>query len=74
MTTLTLDGRLVADLRLYIRRYGIGTVVFDPVGRRPALALALFERALGAPASIGGVDVWFQTARLAREPVRSRPR
>ncbi|MGO9206090.1 MAG: hypothetical protein ACLQBX_07865 [Candidatus Limnocylindrales bacterium] len=74
MTTLTLDGRLVADLRLYIRRYGIGTVVFDPVGRRPALALALFERALGTPTSIGGVDVWFQTARLAREPVRSRPR
>ena len=73
-TTPALNGRLVADLRLYVRRYGIGTVVFDPVGSRPALALALFDRALGAPTEIGGVDVWFHAGRLAREPVRSVPR
>jgi hypothetical protein len=64
------NGRLVAELRLYIRRHGIDTVVFDPVGKTPSVVLSLFERALGEPVATGGVDLWLDAAKLAREPVR----
>ncbi len=66
-----LNGRLVAELRLYIRRYGVDTVVFDRLGMAPAAVLLLFERALGKPRAEGGVDLWFNAARLARAPIRS---
>ena len=59
-----LNGRLVAELRLYIRRYGVDTVVFDRLGMAPAAVLLLFERALGKPRAEGGVDLWFNAARL----------
>lgn len=64
------NGHLVAELRLYIRRYGIETVVFDPVGKTSSVVLALFERALGEPVAAGGVDLWLDAVKLAREPVR----
>jgi hypothetical protein len=63
-----LDRHLVAELRVYIRRYGIGTVILDPIGSGPSAVRALFERALGAPRRIGGVDCWFDAGRRAREP------
>jgi hypothetical protein len=66
-----LDRHLVAELRVYILRYGIGTVILDPIGSGPAAVRALFERALGAPERLGGVDCWFDAGRRAREPVRS---
>jgi hypothetical protein len=64
-----LDRHLVAELRVYIRRYGIGTVILDPIGSEPSAVRALFERALGAPRRLGGVDCWFDAGRRAREPV-----
>jgi len=64
-----LDRRLVAELRLYIRRYGIDTVVLDPIGGRSSVVRALFERALGPPKVEGGVYCWFDTAaRVAVRP------
>ena len=58
-----LDRHLVAELRVYIRRYGIGTVILDPIGSGPSAVRALFEWALGAPRRLGGVDCWFDAGR-----------
>ncbi len=57
-----------ADVRAYLARYGIGTVLAQPVGVHPGAAYSLLTAALGTrPQRIGGVDGWFDVpADLAR--------
>jgi len=62
------DSRLVADVRLYVRRYGIGTVIFDPAWGQSAIVSFVLQRALGEPISEGGVDLWFHAQAKAAAP------
>ena len=53
-----LDARLVAEMRSYVHAHQIGTVVLDTSWPRASTVYPLLERALGQPASEGGVDIW----------------
>jgi len=53
------DARLVAEVRTYVRRHQVGTVILDPSWPRASAVLSLLERALGKPVFEGGVDLWF---------------
>jgi len=52
------------ELREFLARYRVATVLAEPIGARPAAAIALFERALGAPVRSGGMDAWFDVPSL----------
>ena len=64
------DPLLVSEVRSYIRRYGIGTVIYDGISAQSVIVLSVFERALGKPISEGGVDLWLhaQTRVADRGP------
>ncbi|HUZ09594.1 MAG TPA: hypothetical protein VMU76_05435 [Acidimicrobiales bacterium] len=47
------------EVRRFLERYKVETVLADPVGARPASALSLLEEAIGAPTRAGGLEVWF---------------
>jgi len=51
-----------AQVRAFVRRYHVTTVLLDPIGAHPSLALSLLTAALGPPAHVGGMDLW----RLSR--------
>jgi len=51
---------LAADLRLFLRRYQVDTVVVLPLGHDPALVRAVLTAAIGPPTKeAGGALVWF---------------
>jgi len=51
---------LVADVRLFLRRYHIDTVIVLPLGQDPALVGAVLMHAIGPPTKeAGGSLVWF---------------
>jgi hypothetical protein len=64
------NSHLVAQLRTYVRRYRIGTVVLDSSWPQAAIVLAVLRRALGDPVSQGGVDLWLNAETRARGPSR----
>jgi len=48
------------SIRQFVTRYDVGTVVVDPIGHNPGLAISYLTAALGRPPlSEGGVDVWY---------------
>jgi len=59
------SSRLVAEVRLYVRKYGIGTVIFEHVSPQSAIVFSVLERALGKPMFEGGVALWFDAQRRA---------
>ncbi len=51
-----------AQVRAFVRLYHVTTVLLDPIGAHPSLALSLLTAALGPPVHVGGMDLW----RLSR--------
>lgn len=52
------DAATFANLRLYVRRWHVGAIVFQIGGGDPQLALRYLQRAFGPPRSADGFDVW----------------
>jgi hypothetical protein len=50
---------LSADLRQFVRKYDVGTVVVLPVGQHPATVAAVLASAIGKPSHVKGALVWF---------------
>lgn len=66
------DATTTRQLRDFLIRYNVETVVIDPLGEHPELVVAYLTAALGAPAKrVGGVEVWYGVEGLAaRAPGR----
>jgi hypothetical protein len=61
-----LDATTLGYLREFCTRYDVGTIVVDPIGEHPALAVSFLTDALGAPPEReGGVEVWYDVGHLA---------
>jgi hypothetical protein len=61
-----LDATTLAGLREFCARYGVGTIVVDPLGENPQLVLTYLTAALRAPPEHeGGVEVWYHVESLA---------
>jgi hypothetical protein len=55
-----------AQVRRFLRDYGVGTVVLQPIGAQPARAVALIEAAIGRPVEHGGLDLWLSVQSRLR--------
>jgi hypothetical protein len=64
------DARLACDLRLFLKRYDVGTILVSRVGANPDAVAMLYTQALGKPsAKEGGVTAWYHVREtLARDP------
>ena len=59
-------SNLVGDLRVFLRRHDVGTIIVLPLGEHPAFVTERVTAAIGAPLHSGGVTVWFHVQqRLA---------
>ena len=57
----TLRGnRIVLDLRTFLRKYKVGTVVVLPLGVDPQAIVAEVTAAIGPPVRSGGVTLWLR--------------
>jgi hypothetical protein len=64
---------LNADLREFVKRYGVGTVILLPVGQHPATVAKFLTAAIGAPSHVKGAMVWFDVKhRLETVSPRAR--
>jgi hypothetical protein len=52
------SANLVADLRLFMHQYDVGTVVVVPVGQHPVTVTIAVATAIGRPSFVNGVYVW----------------
>lgn len=67
-------NKATADLRVFLRRYGVQTVVALPEGAQPATAISYISAAIGSPVESGGVTVWLHVKRrLLENPVQVVP-
>ena len=57
-------GDLTAEIRMFLKRYGVTTVIVLPVGRDPSTATKALTAALGAPKHVGGVVEWSSVQHL----------
>jgi hypothetical protein len=55
------------NLRLFMRRYGVGTVIATNIGIQPALVIRDLTAAIGPPVHTGGVTAWFDVQRRLRD-------
>ena len=64
-----LTPALETQLRAFLKRYGVGTIVVQPIGKDPGLVLTDLTRALGVPPSNmgGGLYVWTRVQQLLRK-------
>jgi hypothetical protein len=58
-----LAGNMTTDIRDFVRRYGVGTVVVFPLGHDPAAIVQRVTQALGTPTRADGATVWYHVAR-----------
>ncbi len=58
------SGHLPSEIRLFLRRYRVSTVLALPVGRDPATVTGALAASLGPPERIGGVTAWFHVQHL----------
>jgi hypothetical protein len=67
------DGSaLVCDLRSFLLRYNVDTVIATKAGAHPAQIEALYQQAIGtAPYVSGGVAAWFRVARHVEPLIRT---
>ncbi|MDE3146734.1 MAG: hypothetical protein KGL23_04800, partial [Acidobacteriota bacterium] len=68
-----LNARLIEQMREYLRRNDVATVLVDPTANNAAHAITLFADAMGPPLREGDMDVWFHAparaaAWLSRHP------
>jgi hypothetical protein len=69
-----LDSSTLADIRSFLRRYTVGTVAVEPIGRNPQLVLRYLRAALGRPPRLeGGLDLWFDADGLSGADRMRRP-
>jgi hypothetical protein len=60
-------GATVSQLRRFLLRYGVASVIVDPVGADPQLVVRYLSAALGKPPDAqGGVLVWYDVQELVR--------
>ena len=52
-------SNLVADLREFVQKHDVDTVVVLPVGQHPATVAKFLTSAIGQPSHVKGVLVWF---------------
>lgn len=58
-----LGGNITGELRTFIERHNVDTVIVLPVGRYPSIVTASLTAALGKPSRLGGVTAWFHAQR-----------
>ena len=69
-----LTSNLNADLREFVEKHDVSTVVALPVGRHPSTVVTFLTAALGNPSHVKGATVWFdvkhrlKTVALGAEP------
>ncbi len=62
----TSENDLAAQMRVFLEKFDVQTVIVLHQGKNPALAIADVTAAIGAPIESGGVTVWFHVRqRLA---------
>ncbi len=65
-------ANLTEDLRLFLHRYNVGTVLVLPIGRNPAAVVDQMTTAIGPPTHAHGVTTWFHVQeRLAAQSSRT---
>lgn len=70
---LLLHSDLTADLRLFLLRYHVGTVIVLPIGVHPETVIRHLTKAIGPPTHPRGVFAWFDVQRrLASASARHR--
>jgi hypothetical protein len=54
---------LAADLRLFMRKFSVDTVIVLPLGHSPAIVASVVTTAIGPPSRADGVTVWLHVQR-----------
>jgi len=57
-------GNLTPEIRLFLKRHHVNTVIVLPVGQDPSTATKALTAALGAPTHVGGVAEWSSVQHL----------
>lgn len=67
-TAIPADGPTLArQMRAFLARYHVGTVLYTTVGTFPAQVAALLTKTLGSPsATTGGVTAWYGVQQMLR--------
>ncbi len=52
-----------ADLRLFMHKYDVGTVIVLPLGQYPFAVIAQIEATIGKPSQLKGAFVWYDVQR-----------
>jgi hypothetical protein len=63
---LLVTSNLVADLREFVEKHDVDTVVVLPVGQHPATVTKFLTSAIGEPSHVKGAMVWFDVKRRLR--------
>ncbi len=66
-------SNLTADLRNFVHRYDVSTVVALPIGQHPATATTFLTSALGKPSHVNGVSVWFDVEQRLKSGASGPP-
>ena len=70
--SLLSTNNLASDIRQFVRRHHIDTVIVPPIGKYPDLVIHQVTAAIGLPRRLGGVDVW-SNVQQRLETVTPRP-
>ena len=71
---LLVTSNLVADLREFVQKQDVDTVVVLPVGQHPATVVKFLTAAIGEPSHVKGATVWFDVEhRLETVAPRASP-
>jgi hypothetical protein len=64
------DSNVVADLRLFLRRYDVATVVVLPLGHSPQILSGVVTAAIGSPSVHTGATVWLGVQKRLQDGPR----
>ncbi len=59
-------GNVTADIRTFVARHHVGTVVMLPVGQQPDMVQKVLAAALGAPVHVDGATAWYHVEQRLR--------
>ena len=65
-----MSGRTTRNIRTFLQRYDVSTIVMQPDGDNPQLAIRYLNPVIGKPRMVGQVFVWFDVPRLIRDRAR----
>jgi hypothetical protein len=63
---ILIHSNLVSDLREFLVRYRVGTVVVFPLGSHPSAVVSRLTAVLGTPSKVDGATAWFNVGRILR--------